>query len=132
MKIIACVDIRGGIAFNHRRQSRDSAVVRDILAMAEGKRLLMTPYSAKLFGDAPVTLSDEPLAEASEGDLCFVELIDPTPYTDFASQLVLYNWNEKYPFDVSLALDLSKWNKVQKSTLTGSSHEEIIKEIYEK
>ena len=132
MKIIACVDSRGGIAFNHRRQSRDSAVVRDVLAMTDGARLLMTPYSAKLFTDAPVTLADSPIEEAKDGDFCFVELIDPTPYTDFASHLILYNWNEKYPFDVSLALDLAKWKKIHESTLVGTSHDEIIKEIYEK
>lgn len=132
MKIIACVDIRGGLAFNHRRQSRDSVVVKDILSITEGKRLIMTPYSAKLFGDAPVSISDSPLTEAGEDDFCFVELIDPTPYTDFASQLVLYCWNVKYPFDVSLSLDLSKWRKIHTSNLVGTSHDKIIKEIYEK
>lgn len=49
MIIIACVDERNGLMFNHRRQSRDLAVCRDILQECSGKRLYMSAYSGKLF-----------------------------------------------------------------------------------
>ena len=132
MVLIACVDIRGGIAFNHRRQSRDSIVVADIIEMAKEARLFMTEYSARLFGDSSVIVSDDPARDASDGDFCFIELVDPTPFTDFASRLVLYNWNKRYPYDVSFALDESKWKLSCKEHLRGTSHDDIIKEIYER
>ncbi len=49
MMIIACVDEKNGLMFNHRRQSRDLAVCRDILRECRGKKLYMSVYSARLF-----------------------------------------------------------------------------------
>ena len=49
MILIACVDDRGGIAFNHRRQSSDSVVRNRILELTAGSRLWMNEYSAKQF-----------------------------------------------------------------------------------
>ena len=56
MILIACVDDRGGIAFNHRRQSSDSVVRNRILELTAGSRLWMNEYSAKQF-DLDTTLS---------------------------------------------------------------------------
>lgn len=41
MILIACVDDRAGIAFNHRRQSSDSVVRDRILELTAGSRLWM-------------------------------------------------------------------------------------------
>ena len=49
MKVFVCVDDGFGMAFNGRRQSRDSAVVEDILATCGGKPR-MDERSEKLFG----------------------------------------------------------------------------------
>ena len=50
MKLILCVDDNGGMAFNHRRQSRDRVLNEHILALCGMHRLWITPYTAKLFG----------------------------------------------------------------------------------
>ena len=49
MRLIACVDDRGGMAFHQRRQSRDRVVRQHILADASGGRLWMNAYSAGQF-----------------------------------------------------------------------------------
>lgn len=51
MLIIACVDEKNGMMFNHRRQSRDSAVCQDILQECRGKKLYMSAYSQKMFSE---------------------------------------------------------------------------------
>ena len=48
MTLIFCVDERGGIEFNGRRQSRDAAVCEDIISSLGGK-IEMSEYSAPLF-----------------------------------------------------------------------------------
>lgn len=76
MILIACVDDRGGIAFNHRRQSSDSVVRDRILDLTAGSRLWMNEYSAKQFDvDAmpQINISGEFLNEAVPGDYCLVE-----------------------------------------------------------
>lgn len=52
MIIIVCVDEKNGLMFNSRRQSRDSAVCRDILRECRGKKLYMSAYSGRLFEEA--------------------------------------------------------------------------------
>ena len=132
MKIIICIDDTFGLAFNKRRQSRDSAVVADILSLATGSHLLMTAYSAKLFGDAAVTVVDDPMTAAESDDFCFLEVKDPTPYAEFIDSLIVYRWHRKYPHDLSLGLDLGEYRLVSRLELTGTSHEKITREIYEK
>ena len=50
MKLILCVDDKGGLAFNHRRQSRDRVLNEHILMHCGIHRLWISPYTAKLFG----------------------------------------------------------------------------------
>ena len=50
MKLILCVDDKGGLAFNHRRQSRDRVLNEHILMHCGMHRLWISPYTAKLFG----------------------------------------------------------------------------------
>lgn len=82
MILIACVDDRGGIAFNHRRQSSDSVVRDRILDLTAGSRLWMNEYSAKQFDvDAmpQINISGEFLNEAVPGDYCLVEDVSVPP-----------------------------------------------------
>ena len=51
MKLILCVDDKGGLAFNHRRQSRDRVLNERILMHCGMHRLWISPYTAKLFGE---------------------------------------------------------------------------------
>lgn len=135
MKLILCVDDNGGIAFNHRRQSRDRVLNERILAQCGKNRLWITPYTAKLFGEsasAQVCVAEDCMAQAGADDFCFAELTDPTPYLERAQQVILYHWNRVYPADVHFALPDTGWTKWSEREFAGSSHEKITEEVFDR
>lgn len=161
MKVLVCVEERGGTLFNGRRQSSDRNVSRDMLreagsllpegdliapekALAEGRRLWISPFSKKLFrgkGDYLVIV-DDPLREAVEDEdaekrftrgqtiTVFVEDLPLAPYKERIGELVLYRWNRTYPFDRQLDIDLAEYELVETRELAGFSHDLITKERY--
>ena len=56
MICIVCVDNANGMMFNHRRQSRDNALIDNVISLAESARLFMSEYSAKLFGEKEIQI----------------------------------------------------------------------------
>ena len=52
MTIFVCVDDNNGMLFNRRRQSRDEAVLEDMVRTA-GQKIWMNEYSSKLFQTVP-------------------------------------------------------------------------------
>lgn len=133
MQVIVCLDDRNGMLFNHRRQSRDREVLKEILKDAEGKRLWIRPFSQKLFQGAEhrVQVSDSPLDAAGLGENCFVEDLSLAGWEDSIESLTVYRWNRHYPGDFFLDLDLSGWHLVSQREFPGNSHEKITKEVYE-
>ena len=137
MLIIVCIDEKNGMMFNHRRQSRDSAVCQDILKECRGKKLYMSSYSQKLFGEAQeaeIQISDNILNQARESDACFIEDIRLSDFEDRIQTVILYKWNRKYPADLYFTLDLSdgSWELQRTEEFNGSSHERITKEVYKR
>ena len=136
MKVILCLDDRGGMMFNHRRQSRDREVIGDILDMVGDGVLWMAPYSRMLFSESAPALRVEEdflnLAEAS--DWCFVEDRALLPYEDRIEEMVFYRWNRRYPYDMKLDMEpLSHgFSLLDTVEFAGFSHEKITKEIYRK
>ncbi|MDO5549159.1 MAG: ribonuclease Z [Eubacteriales bacterium] len=132
MIVIACVDDNMGMAFNHRRQSRDAILCRDVLSLAPDTPLWMHPYSASLFPDAPKTsIADaDYLTKAGADDLCFVEREDVSPYAAAIHTVILYRWNRHYPADTYFALDWKNYRKIETVSLEGKSHPEITREIW--
>ena len=133
MQVIVCLDDRNGMLFNHRRQSRDREVLKEILKDAEGKRLWIRPFSQKLFQGTEnrVQISDSPLDAAGPGETCFVEDLSLAGWEDSIESLTVYRWNRHYPGDFFLDLDLSGWRLVSRREFSGNSHEKITKEVYE-
>ena len=130
MTLITCVDSRGGLCFNKRRQSRDRAVSADILAHCSGKPLWMTAVSAKLFEDAPnICIADDCLHRAGEGEFCFLECA-PDYGIDYEG-VILYCWNRIYPMDTALDRDrlLCGMELCAQTEFAGNSHEKITKEV---
>lgn len=134
MILIVCVDDNMGMAFNHRRQSRDRVVRERILDMTRGHGLWMSPDSARQFQDVPdrVTVSESFLEEAPAGDYCFVELHRVSGCGDRIEGVVLYHWNRRYPADLYFDLDLSQFTKQREQEFAGYSHANLKEEIYTK
>ena len=136
MKVIVCLDDRGGMMFNHRRQSRDRVLIEDVVSSLGGATLRIAPYSAPLFAESGVRaiVSEEFLAEAEEGDVCFVEDRAILPWREKLEGLVLYRWNRHYPADMTcdLAPEKNGLRLISSVDFAGSSHETITKEVYER
>ena len=67
MTLILCVDDRGGLSFNGRRQSQDRRVREDLLTMAAGGALWMDDYSRRQFTEpeaAAIRVDRDPAAPA--------------------------------------------------------------------
>lgn len=134
MKIIVCIDINGGMAFNQRRQSQDKKLRERILNIINGNKLMMNDYSYKQFGDVPQIIVDNKFLENStHDDFCFVEDIDVAPYVSKIDKIILYHWNRSYPSDLKFTISLDKgWKLISKEDFKGSSHENISEEVYER
>jgi len=129
MKIIVCVDDRGGMMFNKRRQSQDYEVRKDILDMSAG-RVCMNEYSLKQFVEWDnLTAQEDFLDKAGEDDYCFVENLPLEPYKDRINEIIIYHWNRKYPGDKFFDIDISAgWELIESSEFVGKAHECIRKE----
>lgn len=132
MRIAVCIDSRGGMLFNCRRQSQDRLLRQDLLAEAAGGTLWMSPYSRKQFSDThePIHAAEDFPRRAGAGDLCFFEDTDPAPWLAEAEAVILYCWNRTYPADRWFPLPLAGWTLERREEFAGSSHEKIIKEVY--
>ena len=45
MRVIVCLDDKGGMTFNNRRQSRDRVLIADVVKMADGSKIFISQYS---------------------------------------------------------------------------------------
>lgn len=137
MQIIAVIDDGGGLMFNHRRQSQDRVLRARILELAERSRLWMNAYSRRQFADADdgrITVDENFLEQAHDGEFCFVEDAPVAPVLDRVERVILFHWNRAYPSDTRFDVDLSApgWILVETEEFPGSSHEKITKEVYDR
>ncbi len=137
MNIIVCLDEKGGMLFNHRRQSADRTVRERILALCAGKKLWMNHYSAAQFAssDVPeIQVEDEFLGKAQAGEYCFVEDAALLPYEERIESIVVFQWNRVYPADVHFDLPLLEqgWKCQRTEDFAGNSHERITMEVYKR
>ena len=131
-----CLDEGLGMMFNKRRQSRDRAVIADVLKMTEGEKLYIGQYSEKLFSESvgEYTVSDSMLDIAREGEFCFVESERLSGYKSRIEEIIVYRWNRKYPADLYFDIDIENqgFSLVKSEEFEGYSHEKITKEIFRK
>ena len=134
MRVIVCLDEALGMMFNKRRQSRDRAVIADVLRMTEGEKLYIGRYSEKLFEQSggEYTVSDSMLEIAREGEFCFVESERLSGYVQRIEEIIVYRWNRKYPADLYFDIDIEGkgFSIVKSEEFEGYSHEKITKEIF--
>lgn len=136
MKLIVCLDDRGGMAFNRRRQSRDRVLCEDIVRTLGSAPLFMSEYSAPLFEGlaARIVEREDYLAAAGGADFCFCERESVSDHAERIDTVIVYRWNRRYPGDVflDLPLDVPPWRRISSEQFAGSSHETITKEVYVK
>lgn len=130
MNIIVCLDDNGGMLFNKRRQSRDQKVLEDVLSYT--KTLWMNSFSEKLFAetDVKICVDKEFLNKAKKGEFCFVENEKILPYADRIEEIIVYQWNRKYPADFRFDVPLGEWKMTEQKEFVGKSHEKITRETY--
>lgn len=134
MIVIICIDDNYGMMFNHRRQSKDLLLLKDIYEYSKEKRIYMNEYSYKLFSNFDLEnliVKNEFLDKVGIGEYCFVEDKSLIPYADHIEKLIVYKWNRRYPADLYLDISLEeRWKLIDTKEFKGSSHEKITKEIY--
>lgn len=141
MILIVCVDDRMGMAFNHRRQSKDRILRERLLQNAAGTPLWMNSYSAGQFeeneihtdtADSLIYADDSFMEKAGPGEYCFAETTDILPFEKRVEKLILYRWNRRYPADLYFTIPLEDhgWRLIHTEDFSGHSHEKITEEIY--
>jgi hypothetical protein len=133
LTVVVCIDDRGGMMFNKRRQSRDRVLIQELVESVEGK-IYINSYSTLLFESHTdrVEINENPLKECPSGAVCFIENLTLAPHLMDISTLIVYKWNKKYPSDVRLDIDIKKegFKLLKTKEFQGSSHDKITKEIY--
>ncbi|MBE6747821.1 MAG: hypothetical protein E7557_01155 [Ruminococcaceae bacterium] len=132
MIIVVCIDDNDGMLFNNRRQSRDKAVIYDLIKYSNGSKILINEFSKTIFSDYEnnIIISDSFLNNAKENDLCFVENVDLSEFKDKINKFIIYHWNRAYPADFYFNSDLSNFKLTEAKEFTGNSHDKITREIY--
>lgn len=128
MKLIVCLDDRGGMMFCKRRQSRDRVQIADMKALLAGATLAISPYTEGILRGSGInyTVSDDPRLENTE--YCFIENT-PLPEIVDIDGIIIYRWGRHYPADVKLTLNIGALPE-SIYEFRGSSHEKITREIY--
>ena len=135
MILIACVDDGMGMIFNKRRVSRDEAVIKRIIEIADNKRIWMSQYSYPLFESMKadnIVAEDLFLEKASGDEYCFIENISAADYENKIDKIILFRWNRSYPSDMKFDIDLNEWKLNSSEEFAGKSHERITMEVYSK
>ena len=133
MRLIVCLDDRGGMTFGGRRQSQDRVLRARVMELTCGQRLYMSEYSAKQFADCEGFIADNDYrSRAGAGDACFLE--DGAISLSGVTELVIYRWNRHYPSDRNFPYvpEECGFSKVSTTDFVGSSHEKITEDIYQR
>ncbi len=134
MHVIVCLDNQNGMLFNHRRQSRDRAVIVDILQHLDGRILKVRKCSEDIFpvDGETIWVSERSPEDVAAEEVCFVEDAPLCPVLDKITTLTIYRWNRDYPGDFYLDIDpVQAGFRLQTSTeFPGYSHDKITKEVY--
>jgi len=127
MTLIVCLDDRNGMLFGGKRQSRDSVLSQRILSLTEGKKLVLSPYSAPLFPEKKdVTVAEDPASLCEKDGFLFIENT-PLP-TEGVDAVWIYRWNRRYPATRFFTFSTEGFTLEKREDFAGSSHECITEE----
>ena len=136
MTVFVCIDDRGGMMFNKRRQSRDSRVIEDIVRTVDDGVLYISDFSEILFeeSDASVISVPDPLCSAGNDAFVFIENLHLGEHLDKIDRLIIYKWNRKYPYDFAIDIDPTTAGYKRRSVreFVGTSHDKITREVWKR
>ncbi len=128
MKVAVCIDKDGGMMLFGRRLSMDRVLREKLLCLTDGQ-LFVNDFTADQFDNKErLFISEDFLDSAGEDDLCFVENVKFD--INKVKELYIFNWNRRYPSDVTFDYDLSAFKKTKTEKFEGYSHPKISLEIY--
>jgi hypothetical protein len=136
--LVMFLDMKNGMAFNRRRQTRDRAATERLLSLFPGKCFWGDARTQMLFEDfdqADFKADPDFLDKAGDGDVAIAEFVPSDQLTavdNQIEQLVIYRWDKVYPADLVCTYPLAKagWNLVQQTEFKGHSHDKITEEVY--
>ena len=133
MTVILCIGSRGEMLFGGRRVSRDAHILADIATLG---KIVASPFSEKYLASAGLDVSviDRPLQNADKGDILFIEEPPLAPYKDRIDRMIVYDFGETYPLDVTLDITPAAigLHSVSVTEFAGKAHKIIKKEIFER
>lgn len=138
MILVMFLDPKNGMAFNHRRQTRDRAVIDRLVRLFPGKYFWGAAKTETLFdGQAGVKFVSDAdfLEKAGPGEIAVAEFASSEAITAADARiekLILYRWDKVYPADLVFTYPLAQkgWNLNGQHVFTGTSHDEITEEVY--
>ena len=135
MILLTAIDDRGGLTFQHRRQSQDRVLREKIFAICDGRLLWVNAYTAGQFPPEQISqlrIAEDFLQQAGTGEFCFLENVPAAPYLQKIEQVILFRWNRRYPADFYFDLTLTEpdWTLCRTEDFPGFSHEKITMEVY--
>lgn len=135
MKVIVCLDDKNGMLFNKRRQSQDRVLIEKVIDITRGNTLRMHPYSQKMFNGLTdnICVDEQFLELAGQGEYCFVETQDISPYVSSIEEIIIFRWNRIYPADLYFPVEiLAQYQRGDMMDFPGNSHDKICVEVYSK
>lgn len=134
MILALCIDDKGGMTFNGRRQSMDRVLRDDLLAEVGERPLWMSPYTARQFDPLPsnARVEEDFLCQAGESDVCFAEMPPLAWVLKDIKGIILYKWNKVYPADTRLDFTPEEAGFIlnKQVEFPGYSHKLLTKEVY--
>jgi len=131
--LVVCRENGHGIMFNHRRVSRDEAVLSDVRKIAPTRNLYCSEYSFRYWArgrnhpSLVITRQPDP---SSEGVFVLEDsAMTPDELKTFR-RIIVYEWNRDYPSDVKFEVP-NDYALVNESEFIGNSHEKITRRVYE-
>ena len=133
MKLIVCIDLENGMLFNNRRQSKDKILIEHIYKLIGNKKIWISDFSRDLFEEDKYNLFEiECFEKIKENDYVFIENISPKILEDRINEIIIFNWNRKYPADLYFDISLENWKLEYEIEIEGFSHEKITQKIYKR
>ena len=119
------------MAFNHRRQSKDSVIIDKIEQIVKNNPLYCDEYTAELFSENKnINIVTQKPSERPY--FWFPELKDPAPLDENITKIHAFYWDKNYPADVFCSWNPLKWDLFFSRELIGSSHDVISYREYRK